>query len=114
MITEFSKYNPKIGYFVIITIDPDLDSFNFFNYFKNNVGEIVEIKFTSLARKYVNVKYENVPKYMTKDSKYWDWDDVKLIGDDIIISYVFLDELIYISDSKEELDMILLSNKYNL
>jgi len=108
MITEFKIFEninilPKVGDYVLIKIYDRGDS-RLQNFYSDNIGQIMLT--TGSDGIYYDVKFENVPN------------DIKKFFDDDGHSYDFktfpIGRFEYWSESKEELEIMIKSKKYNV
>jgi len=104
---ETLKLTPNLGDYVIChENESDYDSAtesseddNCNTFINNNVGKIVSVNYTKHFE--YDVEYENIPANLQEYFR-------------IDIREMSLKEILYCSNSKEELEMILNINKYNL
>ena len=100
MITKFKLFeeawNDKIGYYVILTYSTSSNP-SYSNFFKNNIGQITKMYYPGA---WFDVKFDNIPteieKFIEKRMNF-NTADIK-----------------YISKDKQELEAILIANKYNI
>lgn len=98
--------NPEIGDFVIVKIHPnrirgmnkDIKMFNMITKLESNVGEVINI----IPGKGFEVKFDCLPSGV----------DVSPIPNNV--RRFALDEILYLSKDKKELEDILVSKKYNI
>ena len=88
---------PEVGDYVIANSKyTDEDSQNFF---LNNIGKVIRNREIDELKRFVEVEYNNVPKNILVDNNNW---------------LFLLDEILYWSKDKNELETLLASKKYNL
>jgi len=90
---------PEIGDYVICEDEEIISNNTFRPFIKNNIGQIIEID--EKPPEY-NIKYENIPTHLLNDYFY---DDAR---------YFYRKEIKYFSDNKEDLEILMNANKYNL
>lgn len=96
---EDLKEEPVVGDYVIIESN-DIINLNLKHFIENNIGQITKFfKFDET----VLIKYTNVPK----DLRIWFSSNAQIIT-------FKLEYIKYFSNNKEELEVILTANKYNL
>ena len=93
---EDLKITPQIGDYVISASNPKEETVDIKTFLLNNIGQIVSI-INNGAR--IRLKYENVPSNLLNEDDTW-WIDVE--------------DILHHSSNKEELEIKLTANKYNL
>jgi len=106
-IKQYEELNsglPKINEYVICEVGDVFDTYNISNlnlFLNNNIGQIVNINRYDIYQ----IKYQNIP------------DDISNMFTTINnnnVRNMRLDNILYCSKNKEELETLLSTNKYNL
>ncbi len=101
---------PQVGDYVICGVPGIRESDNpdMFNFIKNTIGQIVKIENSDTAYPTYYVHYNNIPEYLKFDSR-------KSPSLSIFNEEPFRRKNItYWSKNKEELELKIIANKYNL
>jgi len=114
-LDEIKDNDIIIGKFVVLNLqDQDID-ISIRNFFENNVGVITisepgNSRFDSspTAKYQIN---ENIPEILKKNYNEF---GISNDGENIYVKNVQPDEIMYIGNNKEELEILIYANKYNL
>ena len=113
MITKFKIYEainqgkPKVGDYVILNYsETNTNDIKKSLFIDNSVGKIFRKE-----EEFFYVRYYNIPEEILKDFKYSDYSDGIRVGNSV---FIHTDDILYWSEDKEELEVILTAKKYNL
>jgi len=107
---ETISNDPQIGDYVIIKSYSPVDEVN--DFINNNIGQIIDISQSkySFSKYRLSIIYDNIPSEI---KQYFENNNIKGTFYDGFRDYKFSDIIEY-SKNKEDLEIILSSNKYNL
>lgn len=119
-IKTYENYNekPKVGDYILANIKNSIPIAHYGEYqefINNSIGKIIEISYDHSEKEYyLTVKYENIPKNIEfLFHSYLEAGNISYNGERITTS-IFMNDIVFYSNNKEEVQKILDAKKYNL
>jgi len=110
---DYNMNEPKNGDWVICKENEEDEDDNFTLFINNNIGRIIKINNDYDDYDYI-IKYCNIPKNIRNRFFSYKMNNKNEYVGDVNKRAMFLREIKYWSENKKDLEVIILTNKYNL